>query len=66
MESIAWRRRGADGDDDRGRDREPDTDERAFPHDVKDAFDGAVAGAFGDMQIIILENDDPSGAGDAA
>ena len=39
--------------------REPDTDEGAFPHDVKDAFYEAVAGAFGDVQVIILENDDP-------
>jgi hypothetical protein len=39
--------------------REPDTDEGAFPHDVKDAFYEAVAGAFGDEQVIILENDDP-------
>ncbi len=39
--------------------REPDTDEGAFPHDVKDAFYGALAGGFNDVQVIILENDDP-------
>ena len=39
--------------------REPDTDEGAFPHDVKGAFYEAVAAAFGDVQVIILENDDP-------
>ncbi len=39
--------------------REPDTDEGAFPHDVKDAFYQAVAATFGDVQVIILENDDP-------
>jgi hypothetical protein len=39
--------------------REPDTDESAFPHDVKDAFYRAVADEFLDGQVIILENDAP-------
>lgn len=39
--------------------REPDTDEGAFPHDVKDAFYRSVAADFRDVQVIILENDAP-------
>lgn len=39
--------------------REPDTDEGAFPHDVKDAFYRAVAAEFVEGQVIILENDEP-------
>lgn len=39
--------------------REPDTDEGAFPHDVKDAFYRSLAGDFLDCQVIILENDQP-------
>lgn len=39
--------------------REPDTDEGAFPHDVKDAFYRSVAADFSDGQVIILENDEP-------
>lgn len=39
--------------------REPDTDEGAFPHDVKEAFYEAVAASFKDVQVIILENDEP-------
>lgn len=39
--------------------REPDTDEGAFPHDVKDGFYRSLAGDFLDCQVIILENDEP-------
>lgn len=39
--------------------REPDTDEGAFPHDVKDAFYRSLSADFSDTQVIILENDAP-------
>lgn len=39
--------------------REPDAEEGAFPHDVKDAFYRSLSGAFMDAQVIILENDPP-------
>ena len=39
--------------------REPDTDERGFSHDVKEAFYRSVAEEFKAAQVIIFENDDP-------
>ncbi len=36
--------------------REPDTDEGAVPHRVKDAFCRSVAADFRDKQVIILES----------
>ncbi len=39
--------------------REPDNDEGAFPHDVKDAFYRSLASDFPTCQVIILENDKP-------
>lgn len=39
--------------------REPDSEEKAFPHHVKDAFFRNVAAEFGEIQVIILENDEP-------
>lgn len=39
--------------------REPDTDEGAFSHDVKDAFYRSIAEDFRASQVIIFENEDP-------
>lgn len=39
--------------------REPDTDEKGFSHDVKDAFYRSIAEEFQAAQVIIFENDDP-------
>lgn len=39
--------------------REPDTNEGAFPLDVKNAFYESIAAGFNDVQVVILENDEP-------
>ena len=39
--------------------REPDNDDGMFPNEVKDAFYESIAADFSNMQVIILENDNP-------
>lgn len=39
--------------------RQPDLGEAEFPHEVKDAFYRAVSSDFNDVQVIIVENDEP-------
>lgn len=47
--------------------REPDPGEEQFPVSVKESFYRALAATFGEMQVIILENDEPpTDLGDAA